>query len=79
MISRFLGSYPGIAAVILFCAAWLALGLGVETLTLALSVAALTFSQLILRDTDRINARQEKKLDAVVRGTDADNRVLEEK
>lgn len=79
MISRFLGSYTGIAAVILFCVAWLALGAGVETLTLALSILALTFTQLVLRDTDEINCRLERKIDAIVEGTDADNSVLEDK
>ncbi len=78
MISRFLGSYVGIAAVIGFCVGWLALGLGETRLTLALSVLALTFSQLILRDTDKMVERQNQKLDAIVHGTDADDSVADD-
>jgi low affinity Fe/Cu permease len=75
VISRFLGSYIGIASVIAFCGAWLALALGENRLTLALSILALTFSQLILlqarRDRDRDEARDKAlhaKIDALIHG-----------
>lgn len=78
MISRYLGSWWAIAGVWLACGLWLLCGLDYEALTLLLSVIAITATQLVLRDTDTITCRQERKLDAIVEGTDADNSVLEE-
>lgn len=77
MTSKFLGSWPTIAGIWIFCIGWLFFG-SIESLTFVLSVLALTFSQLILRDTDRITAKQNEKLDAIVHGTDADDSVADD-
>lgn len=72
-MTRLIGSWQGIAAVVAFCAAWLLLGLPEERLTLALSILALSFSQLILIDTNALTEREQRKLDAIIHGTDADD------
>jgi hypothetical protein len=69
MISRFLGSWWGIGSIWVFCIGWLELGFSVDTLTLALSVLALTFTQLVLREQNEVTERQERKIDAIVHGS----------
>lgn len=64
-----------IAAFPLACAAWLFTGYGIELLTLLLSVLAISTTQLVLLAQDRDTRAVHAKLDAVVRGTDADDAV----
>jgi FtsH-binding integral membrane protein len=77
MTSKYLGSWWSIIGVWVFCIAWLFTGLPVDWLTFALSVVALSFSQIILRDTSELTARQDEKLDAIIHGTDADDSVAD--
>lgn len=78
MISRFLGSWKGIVSIWAFCLAWLGIGLSVDTLTLALSILALTFTQLVLMEQNEVTERQERKIDAIVMGSpDVDSSVCD--
>lgn len=78
MISRFLGSYPAIFGLWAISLTWFWFYPPDDVFVAVISVVALTFTQLVLRDTDEINCRLERKIDAIVEGTNADNSVLEE-
>lgn len=83
MISRYLGSWPGIVGVWAFCAAWmLMLGpatgweIAFNSLTAFLSVAALTFTQLVLREQRCDTLRWDRKMDELIHAVpEADNSV----
>lgn len=55
-ISRVLGSWPAIIAVPVLCAAAVYVGFPQLALTYILSVAALTFTQLVLREQNKDSA-----------------------
>ena len=57
-----------IVGVILFCVAWFSIGYGVDTLTLALSVLAITLTQMVLNQQRRHEAALHLKIDELVHG-----------
>lgn len=60
---------------LIFCAAWWLLGGDILTLTTVLSVLAITLTQMVLNSQDKITKAEHQKLDAIIAGTDADDRV----
>lgn len=86
MISRWLGSWAGIAAVWVVCGVW-AVALGpfvgwttaLNSLTFALSIVSLTFTQLVLREQAADQRQQKNMLKEVVRAVPgADDNVCED-
>ena len=65
-----------ILAVIAACGAWLAIGLSVNTLTMALSILSISMTQLILLAQDRDIKAVHAKIDELVRAVpEADDAV----
>lgn len=62
------GNPFAIVAVLVFCIVWTALGYGVDTLTLALSVLAITLTQTVLNQQRRHEAALHLKIDELVHG-----------
>lgn len=58
-----------IVAVVIACVIWLAFGLSVDTLTLALSILSITMTQLILLAQDRDTKAIHAKIDELVRAS----------
>ena len=57
------------AGFILFCITWLSIGYGVDTLTLALSVLAITLTQMVLAAQQRDTLALHAKLDELIHAT----------
>lgn len=57
------------------CGLWLLAGGSVDALTLLLSIAALSFTQLVLLAQASDTRAVQQKLDAIIHGTDADDQV----
>lgn len=62
---------------LLVCAVWLAIGYGVDTLTLALSVLAITLTQMVLASQRRDTAAVHAKLDELIGATEGARNDLE--
>lgn len=62
------------AGFIVACIAFLLLGGPVEWLTLVLSIIAITLNQMVLASQDSITKAEHAKLDAIIAGTDADDK-----
>lgn len=76
--TRILGSWWAIFGLWVFCAVWLELGIGRDALTLALSILALTLTQLVLREQCKDTARWDRKMDELIHAVpDADDEVAD--
>ena len=74
--ARWLGRWPFIIGIWAFCVGWLWVGLDENSLTLALSILALTFTQLVLREQSADTARWDRKMDELIHAVpDADDNV----
>ena len=59
------------------CTMWLSIGLGVDRLTLALSILAITTTQLVLVGQERAAAKQDAKINELIHAVpDADDDLL---
>jgi low affinity Fe/Cu permease len=66
-----LAGHPvGIVLIVVFCIGWIAVGNGIDTLTLALSVLAITLTQMVLNQQRRHEAALHLKIDELVHGLD---------
>lgn len=61
---------------ILLCLAWLWIGYAVDLLTLALSMLAITFTQMVLAAQHRDTLALHAKLDGLIEVTDASNDLI---
>ncbi|MEP7350280.1 MAG: low affinity iron permease family protein [Sphingorhabdus sp.] len=59
-----------IVILLLLCIGWIAAGYGIDTLTLALSVLAITLTQMVLNQQRRHEAALHLKIDELVHGLD---------
>lgn len=77
--SDWFASPSALCAIPLICAAWIVVGLSVDTLTLGLSILALTLTQLVLVGQGNGERAMQHKLDElVVAVPDADSGVAGE-
>lgn len=58
------------ASFIVLCIVWLMVGYGVDTLTLALSIIAITLTQMVLASQRRDTMALHAKLDELIHATD---------
>lgn len=66
-----------IIAVPAFCTLWLIAGWGIDPLTLALSIAAISMTQLVLVGQERAAKKQDAKIDELIHAVpDADDDLL---
>ncbi len=74
--TRVLGSWWAIVAVWALCIAWTLAGMPEAELTLALSILALTFTQLVLREQRADTERWDRKMDELIHAVpEADDAV----